>query len=114
MKPIINPWWIYLVDKSESAMVLFTIVGVALMAMSGIWWLAYMEGDTERSPKKVFIIAVISLLLSVLLPSQETVYTMMTVKYITPNNIKAVGSTVESTIDYIIEKIDEITDENDK
>lgn len=113
MKPIINPWWIYLAGQCENVMALLTISGIILLIISFIWGIAYMSGDVQRSPKKTFTIAIIALLISVLIPNQETVYTMMTVKYITPNNIEAVGSTVESTIDYIVEKIEEIVNKED-
>lgn len=108
MKPIINPWWIYLAGQCENVMALLTIGGAFLLVASIIWGIAHMEGDVQRSPKKIFTIAIIALLISALIPDQETVYTMMTVRYVTPNNIKTVGSTVESTIDYIVDKIDEI------
>ena len=39
---------------------------------------------------------------------------MVTVSQITPNNIEIAGNTIEDTVDYIFEKIDEITDEDDK
>lgn len=111
MKPIINPWWIYLAGQCESVMAFLTIGGMFLLVVSIIWWIAHMEGNAQRSPKKTFTIGIIALLISVLIPDQETAYTMMTVRYVTPNNIKAVGSTVESTIDYIVDKIDEIIEE---
>lgn len=113
MKPIINPWWIYLAGQCENVMALLTISGIILLIISFIWWIAYMDGDVQRSPKKTFTIGIIALLISVLIPDQETVYTMMTVRYVTPNNIEAVGSTVESTIDYIVDKIEEIVNKED-
>lgn len=113
MKPIINPWWIYLAGQCENVMEFLIIGGVFLLIVSFIFGIAYIDGDVQRSPKKIFTIAIITLLISVLIPDQETVYTMMTVKYITPNNIEAVGSTVESTIDYIVDKIEEIVNKED-
>ena len=42
---------------------------------------------------------------------QKTVLTMMTVQQLTPNNIKLVGDSVEDAVNYIVDKVEEILEE---
>jgi hypothetical protein len=115
MKSIINPWWIYLAEKSENIGIGFLVVGIFAAIIFCIWYFTLvMEGYEIKEikiPKFIIVLAIVGILIGGLLPSQKTILTMLTVSQLTPNNIKLVGDTVEGTIDYIIENIEELTDE---
>ena len=114
MDPIINPWWIYLAEKSGSVGEACIIIGILASVASLFWSILYLVEELEIKPKKwLIIIGIVGILIGTLLPNQKTVYTMMTLKYVTPNNIETVGNTLKDTVDYIIEKIEDITDEKD-
>lgn len=96
MEPIINPLWLYLADisgaVSKSASAIF-IMGVCLLLFMTI---AYkpLKSDMESCPiryKTAYILVasttVIALLISILLPSRETVYAMIAANAITPESL---------------------------
>ena len=114
MKPIINPWWIYLAEKSESLSDGFYIVGfLAIIAIVAIILKQIYNGAEIKVPKLIVFIAILGISISNLLPSQKTILTMMTLNQLTENNIKVVGETVEDTIDYIVDKVEKIIDEEE-
>ena len=51
---------------------------------------------------------VVSIIGSTTIPSKETMYTMVTLEQVTPDNISVIGKTGENIIDYITEKIDQV------
>lgn len=81
----------------------------------GIFY-CFMEGD--KPPKwlrNVLIIGGIVACIGGLIPSKETCYKMIVTSYITPSNIEAVKGEATDLIDYIIDKVDELTDsDNDR
>lgn len=62
--------------------------------------------------KKIAVFFAIVIVLLILLPSRETMYTMFTLYYVTEDNIKMVGDSAQDVVDYIFDKIEEITDNN--
>ena len=114
MKPIINPWWIYFASKSEDVGTFLLIVCFLTMFFSTIWYVCYRTGEVETScPKWLIILGIIGTIIGGLLPSEKTIYTMMTIEQITPNNIEAVGNTAQDIVDYIVDKIDEVIDKGE-
>lgn len=114
MKPIINPWWIYLAEKSESLGKGFSIVGfLAIIVIVAIVLNQIYDDDEVKVPKLIVFIAILGISISSLLPSQKTILTMMTLNQLTENNIEAVGETIEDTIDYIVDKVEKIIDEEE-
>ena len=117
MEPIINPWWIYLAEKSETVGIGFLIVGIFAATVFCFWYFICLMGEYEtkeiKISKFISVIAIVGILIGILLPSKKTILAMMTVSQLTPSNIELVGDTVESTIDYIVDKIEDITDEDD-
>lgn len=123
MTPIINPWIFYLMNVSSNlssaAFVIAVFSGVGTIILYAIRIGCFLEeyeldnGEKEifEKCKKVIIIFFISLGATVLIPSRETMIEMIVVSQITPDNIATVGSTVTDTIDYLIEKVDEILEE---
>lgn len=115
MDPIINPLWIYFAGISENINILLTVLIICFGAILFVWIILYITGEIKnKCPKWMYIITVILSILLAITPSQKTILSMVTVSQITPNNIEIAGNTIESTVDYIFEKIDEITDEDDK
>lgn len=114
MKPVINPWWIYLAEKSESLGDGFFIVGfLAIVIILAMTIGKIIDGIEVEIPNFLIVIAILGISISSLLPSQKTILTMMTLNQITENNIKTVGETVEDTIDYIVDKVEKIIDEEE-
>ena len=60
--------------------------------------------------KKIAVFFAIVIVLLILLPSRETMYTMFTLHYVTEDNIKMVGDSAQDVVDYIFDKVEEITD----
>ena len=114
MKPIINPWWIYLAEKSETLRTDLLIFGViAAIVVVMMVYVKFEQDIEDKIPRWLIIIAILGISMGAVLPSQKTVLTMMTLNQLTENNIKAVGETVEDTIDYIVDKVEKIIDEEE-
>lgn len=62
--------------------------------------------------KKIVVSFVMVIVLLILLPSRETMYTMFALNYVTEDNIKMVGDSAQDVVDYIFDKVEEITDNN--
>ena len=75
----------------------------------------FMEGD--KPPKwlrNILIACGIVICIGGLILSKETCYKMIITSYITPSNIEAVKGEATDLIDYIVDKVDELTDKNEK
>lgn len=124
MKPIISPWWIYLIDLFDN---LKGLLGVALFLLGGaavalliIWFFSSLDYEQDEGPivackkylKKSVIWLCVSGLLFTVIPSKDTMYTMIVLDNVTTDNIQANGKTGKDIIDYITDQIDKIV--NDK
>lgn len=108
MKPIISPWLIYFASRADAVGILFLIVAVAAFAICLIGF-----DDLTKNGFKLFIsIGIISVILTVLTSTTETVYTMMVANELTSDNVQAIGKTGKDVIDYITDQIDKVV--NDK
>lgn len=115
MEPIINPLWIYFAGISENIKILLSVLALCFVGILFVWNILYItEQIKNKCPQWMYIITVIFSILLAITPSQKTILAMVTVSQITPNNIEIAGDTIESTVDYIFEKIDEITEDDDK
>lgn len=89
MEPIISPWLIYFASRADAVGTLFLIVAVAAFAICLIGF-----DDLTKNGFKLFIsIGIISVILTVLTPTTETVYTMMVANELTSDNVQAIGKT---------------------
>lgn len=129
MKPIISPWWIYLIDLFDN---LKGLLGVALFLLGGaavalliIWFFSSLDYEQDEGPivackkylKKSVIWLCVSGLLFTVIPSKDTMYTMIVLDNVTTDNIQAIGKTGKDVIDYITDQIDKVvndTEENEK
>lgn len=124
MKPIISPWWIYLIDLFDN---LKGLLGVALFLLGGaavalliIWFFSSLDYEQDEELivackkylKKSVIWLCVSGLLFTVIPSKDTMYTMIVLDNVTTDNIQAIGKTGKDIIDYITDQIDKIV--NDK
>lgn len=76
------------------------------------WLFLFVTGETEQKPRKsLWVITIMFTIIGMLVPSKDTVLTMVTLNYITTDNIKMVGDTAEDVVDYVVEKIKEINEE---
>lgn len=136
MQPIINPWLFYLVDLVGNLSVILWVLLVVLIAVdiaSLLIW-TYIndncsnktrEEDVEAKLrflklfKRTLLPIILTVLLIAVIPSKKTIYTMIIVDNVTPNNLTTVGDTAKDTVDYIVDKVDQIlnkdsSDEEDK
>lgn len=119
MKPIINPWLIYLASRVDSLKIL---AGCILTCTMVAILIVFIEGDIEYGDifthkgfmKKCMIASIISAIILVIVPSTETVYTIAVVNEITPDNIQAIGKTGKDVVDYITSQIDKVVNKDDE
>lgn len=64
----------------------------------------------ERIAIVASIIAVVSLAICAFMPSKETCYQMIAAHYLTYDNVDAVGGQAKEVVDYIFDKVDEVTE----
>ena len=91
MEPIISPWVIYLFSVlTKLNTVAFTI---AIFSWATIFFISLNKiiyGDDMEIPfnyKIVSIISVIATMLTVLIPDEKTMLSMLTLSFITPDNV---------------------------
>ena len=120
MEPIINPWLFYLIDVVDNMLVfLITITGLsgtAVLVFTVAYGVCSVDNYYEEYKpihskflKKSLKIFIPTLILLMLIPNSTTIYKMIIADNITPHIIEIVGDTVESSIDYIFEKINSLT-----
>ena len=121
MEPIINPLWFYLIDVVDNINLICIIILVtAFIALCYISICAFSDmagniiGEDEKQAYFKYIkislkVIIPCVILTILTPSSDTIYKMIIADNITPHNIEIVGDTVESSIDYIFEKINSLT-----
>ena len=119
---MISPWAIYLVDVLANIKNMLNLVWVfSLMGTSGLGiWLLFNFEDMSEENKiflfKLFKICLLTLVVSITLnafiPNKETMYTMLIVDQLTPENIKALRDfgveTVQQLGDAIANSINKV------
>jgi predicted Co/Zn/Cd cation transporter (cation efflux family) len=116
MTPVINPWWFYLFDTVEKLGVISKVVAGVLAVGGAVYFL--IEGLFEQNKikwnKLYIIMLIISTFLTITVPSKETCYQMAAASLMTPNNLTAAGNTATDIIDYIVDSIDEILNDEEE
>lgn len=117
MQPIISPsifYWFEIISNLKiflSILFGFSCVGLVFCIVSFIAILVEEELETHTGKiikklcKFCTIITSIFGLLSIFTPSKETLMTMIVAKYVTPDNITAVGGTIEESVSSIATEI---------
>ena len=126
MTYIINPWFFYFASLLDSFWTLASIVlFLAIIGAVGfsVWWLmeAYVSDffvhDDKETPfanfcKKIIKVSVITTIISavlmVVIPSEETVNKMMISSFVTKENVEKTKEEAKEIIDYIAEKAIEL------
>jgi hypothetical protein len=123
MKPIISPWWFYFFGVAEHLkkfMLIAEFLSLILGALA-IFCSNFVVADNKEEEKaisnakkyvKFFYIGILVTLLSISIPSKETCYQMMAASIITPNNIESVGESATTVVDYIVDSVDKLLEEN--
>ena len=109
MKPIISPWLIYFASKADAVVNLFLIATIVAFMIC----LVGFDVLTKNGFKLFISIGIISAILTILTPTTETVYTMMVTNEITPDNIQTIGKTDKDLVDYIVDQIDKVVNEDE-
>lgn len=123
MKPIISPWLIYLINLFDNLNVLLSAVlfllGGAVATLLIIWFFNSMDRNDncivtcKKCLKKLIIWLCVSSLLFTAIPSKDTMYTMIVLYNVTTDNIQAIGKTGKDMVDYIVDQIDKVVNEDE-
>ena len=126
MKPIISPWLIYLIDLFDNLKGLLTIalilLGCAAVVLSIIWFIGSVDYEQDEDPivtckkhlKQSVIWLCVSGLLFTAIPSKDTMYTMLVLENVTNENIQDIGKTGKDMVDYSVDQIDKVVNEDDE
>ena len=106
MKPIINPLFIYLasiISTLKIILIFITVFAGITIIIVGIIY--FEEVITEKTGKRILKTATITLIVSMLIcifvPNEDTCYKMMAASIITPNNIETAKDETIKTIEEI-------------
>ena len=126
MTYIINPWFFYFASLLDGLWILISIVlFLAIVGIIGfsIWWLIeaydsdfFVHDDNEppfakfckKMIKASVIATIISAVLMVVVPSEETVNKMMISSFVTKENVEKTKEEAKEIVDYITEKAIEL------
>lgn len=111
MEQIINPWIFYLIEISENIKICLGLVLVVLFFITLIR--CTMSSDFEDDPiykkknKRYIIATCIVLATTAIIPSKETMYTMLVSNYVTYDNIEKASNAIKDSVDYIFDKLED-------
>lgn len=111
MNQIISPWIFYLIDISENIEICLDFVLTALFFITVIRF--FINFDLKDDPiykrkNKRYIIAMcITLATTAIIPSKETMYTMLVSNYVTYDNIEKASDVIKDSVDYIFDKLED-------
>ncbi len=130
MKPIINPWIMYVIGLANNVnYVLITIIIIlftAIIVVTALGIVQFVENYDNFDEfleeyhtavkwfKRGFITLIVAGVVMIFMPSEKTLYSMVVLDNVTPDNIEAVGNTGKDVIDYIFDKIDQIKEEEEE
>ena len=120
MEPIIAPSTFYWIDVISTLSIISTglfVLSAAVLILALIFLIVFIaedefKGDFRKFYEKILIIFTIITtvfgLLFTFTPSKETLIAMTVAKYVTPDNITAIGGTVEESVSSIATDIVQI------
>ena len=110
--PIISPWLIYFIDTIDSLLKVTCPLAIFAVVISVILFIdanhTYDEEDEEKLLKgaKMFLsVGIVSGLLTIFIPTPNTIYKMIAAHYVTPANIQATGEFADKAVDKVVDKI---------
>jgi len=101
MEPIISPWYFYLINVSSALDFTASIVGTLGILFGILLYIGSKEDDNPEELKLarcIITIGIIGVFLSILIPSEDTLYKMLAASLVTPDNITIAE---DGTIDFI-------------
>lgn len=121
MKPIINPWLIYLAGICDPIKIVLGFFGFMLTIICIVLLCFILSESLTKDEehkylkyiKKTIIACISCIVLTIMIPSQQTVYTIVISNQITTDNIKLLGGTGKDVIEYLTDQIAKIIN-NDK
>ena len=117
MNPIISPWLIYFAELADSINTTFLFVVWIAFIIMAFAFIPYMDNKKDETLKqclkKSFIWFCISIAIVVITPSKDTVYTMVVLDNVTTDSIQAIGKTGKDMVDYIVDQIDKVVNEDE-
>ena len=103
MEPIVSPWIIYLVSVLTKLNMASFIV--AMFSVVIIFWAWIFGEKTKINIKSVVIVLITSIVLTIIIPDRQTMLSMLTLTFITPNNI---GIAEDHIIDLVTKIMDAV------
>ena len=122
MNYIINPMWFYWIGMLDSLLIVSILISIVLgiiLIVAGITSIvSYSDyGKEDENFKSSFkVVKIVSTLLSIVLmitifvPSKQTIYTMMTAKLVTTDNMQIVKEEGKELIEFLTEQIEDLID----
>ena len=103
MEPIISPWIIYLFSVlTKLNTVAFIVAMFSVVIIFGAW---IFGEKTKTNIKNVIIVLITSTVLTIIIPDRQTMLSMLTLSFITPDNI---GLAEDHIIDLITKIMDAV------
>ena len=107
---IINPIWFYLVGIATTLKIVIAFIAALIIVIAIV---TAMDKGFIKEVKRLCIIGSILTILFCLIPSEKTCYQMMVASLVTKDNVEYVTETGKDIVDYIIESVDIIMEDND-
>ena len=109
MEPVVSPWIIYLfsiLTKLNVVVSIATLFSWAAILVIGLYKIIYGDDmEIEFNFKIAVIVAVIATIIVILIPDEKTMLAMLTLSFITPDNI---GIAEDHVIDLITKIMDAV------
>lgn len=111
MEPIISPWIIYAIDVANKVYMLAALVTLLSITVTVISGVCIIEDD-DITAKKAFTYSVTALIVAVpiliLTPSKDTMFTMLALHYVTPDNVQAVQGNIVDFVSQIAQAVKDV------
>ena len=116
MNAIISPWVFYWIDVCNSFKSLVFVVFVIAVIAAGFLFLCSIDDLATSDEVRMFskstkisvIVAAASIVLYILLPSENVSYKMLAANMFTQDNINSATEYVTDVIDYAVDKVKEL------
>ena len=107
MEPIINPLYIYLISIISAFQIALEFImfftGIAILVVGMLYFLGEITNKKigKQILKTATITFIVSMLICIFVPDEDTCYKMMAASIVTPNNIETVKDETIKTIEEI-------------
>ena len=111
MNYIIDPMWFYWINVFEGVKLCLAIVGGTAAAIFGLLTIfGYTESDDEMCKHSLVftLIGFALVIVSVFVPTKQTIIEMMIAKYATYDNAEWTVDAIKQAVDYIVQTIEKI------